>query len=242
MPKPRILLVDDSEFFLQLEKGFLRDTPATILTAPNGLLALDLVSRSRPDLIFMDLNMPEMGGAECCARIKADPALASIPVVMVFALRSGEDLEACKNAGCDGWLTKPIDRKAFLDLGRRFLCRIERREPRFSCQSMVIFRTASDSSYGTVLDLGRNGFYIGSTHPFCRGEQLKFHFLLPHSGTRVVEGEGRVAWVNQGLQRPKSLLPEGVGVEVVEVTEESARILEEYISGKELRESQRVEC
>lgn len=230
MPNPRILLVDDSEFFLQLEKGFLRETQATIFTASNGLAALEVATRSRPDLVFMDLNMPEMDGAECCARMKGDPELVSVPVIMVFALRNEKDLEACRNAGCDGWLTKPIDRKAFLDIGRRFLSRIERRTPRFPCQSMAVFRSATQSGYGTVLDLSRNGLYIGSSHPVSRGERLKFHFLLPGSSSRVVEGEARVAWVNRDHHRPKPGLPEGFGVEFVEVTEESARMLEAYIA------------
>ena len=70
-----ILLVDDAKFFLELEKQFLKNTPATLLTASSGKEALEIAKESRPSLVFMDVDMPEMDGLDCCRQFKADPFL-----------------------------------------------------------------------------------------------------------------------------------------------------------------------
>ena len=104
-----------------MEKDFLRQTAATILTARNGQEAYEAVALHRPDVVFMDVTMPVMDGIACCRKIKQDPALRSTPVVMVFAPSREVSPESVAASGCDGCLTKPVERKAFLDMGRRFL-------------------------------------------------------------------------------------------------------------------------
>jgi CheY-like chemotaxis protein len=121
MSLPRILLVDDVRLFLELEKSFLNLSQVEILTAANGEEALAIVRRERPDLVFLDLYMPVLDGAVCCATIKGDPELSATPVVMVTTGGKPEEVEQCRAAGCDGLLTKPIDRSAFLDTVSRFI-------------------------------------------------------------------------------------------------------------------------
>ena len=121
MATTKILLVDDTKLFLKLEREYLKQSSVVILTAENGRQALEIARNERPDLIYMDLNMPEMDGATCCAALKADPELRSIPVILVTTAGMSESVEQCKHAGCDGFLTKPIDRKTFLEMGRKFL-------------------------------------------------------------------------------------------------------------------------
>jgi CheY-like chemotaxis protein len=121
MPLPKILLVDDVQLFVELEKSFLNLVPTDIRTAANGKDALDLVRQERPDLIFMDLYMPVMDGASCCAALKADPEFADIPVVMVTTGGKPEEIEQCRTAGCDGLLTKPVEKSAFREMYNRFI-------------------------------------------------------------------------------------------------------------------------
>ena len=121
MPLPRILLVDDVRLFLELEKSFLNLAQTEILTAANGEEALAIVRRERPDLVFLDLYMPVLDGAACCAAIKGDPELSATPIVMVTTGGKPEEVEQCRAAGCDGLLTKPIDRTAFLETVSRFI-------------------------------------------------------------------------------------------------------------------------
>ena len=83
MAKPKILLVDDTRLVLELEKSFLKLSDVEVLTAGNGVEALALIRKDPPDLVFMDMNMPEMDGISCCTLIKSDPFLSDIPVVML---------------------------------------------------------------------------------------------------------------------------------------------------------------
>ena len=121
MSLPRILLVDDVRLFLELEKSFLHLAQAKILTAANGEEALAVVRKERPDLVFLDLYMPVLDGAACCSAIKSDPEISTTPVIMVTTGGKPEEVEQCRAAGCDGLLTKPVDRSAFLDMVSRFI-------------------------------------------------------------------------------------------------------------------------
>jgi Response regulator receiver domain len=84
MPTAKILLVDDVDFFPEIEKDYLPQIPAEILIAGNGQIALEQAEQHRPNVIFMDVNMPVMDGLTCCRKLKADPRLKDIPVIMIL--------------------------------------------------------------------------------------------------------------------------------------------------------------
>lgn len=75
-----ILLVDDVQMFIEIQREYLQDSRVDILTARNGLEASRVMKSKRPDLIFMDFHMPMMDGAACCRAIKSDPGLREIPI------------------------------------------------------------------------------------------------------------------------------------------------------------------
>jgi CheY-like chemotaxis protein len=234
MVTPKILLVDDTKLFLKLEKEYLKQTSALVLTAENGLEALEIARNERPDLIFMDLNMPEMDGAACCAVIKADPALRSIPVILVTTAGKSESVEQCKNAGCDGFLTKPIERKTFLELGRKFLARIDRRERRVRIDLKVLFRINDmENLYGTCIDLSAGGLFIVYSGEVRDEDRVEVSMLVSGLSTDLVEAWGRVSWVNSGAFRKKPVLPEGFGVQFLSVPEESAALIRQCIAQHE---------
>ena len=93
-----ILLVDDSKFFQELERQFLRNTPATILTASSGEEALFLAREHRPSLVFMDMDMPEMSGLDCCRAFKLDLDLQRIPIVLIGDKASATDEQNARAA------------------------------------------------------------------------------------------------------------------------------------------------
>lgn len=230
MATPKILLVDDTKLFLKLEQEYLKQSSVVVLTAANGREALDIVRHNRPDLIFMDLNMPEMDGVTCCAAIKADPALRSIPVILVTTEGMDESVERCRNAGCDGFLTKPIDRKAFLELGRKFLPDINRREMRVPCSIKVLFRINNrENMYGSCLDLSIRGLYLAFAGEVEVGDKVEVNMLVSGNSDDLVEAWGRVSWVNSGVPRKKQKLPEGFGVEFLAITEESTCLIKQFL-------------
>ena len=146
--------------FLKLEQEYLKQSSVVVFTAADGREALDLARAIRPDLIYMDVNMPEMDGITCCAAIKGDPDLRSIPVILVTT-QADEDSVARAQRGRLRWLSsKPIDRKEFLEMGRSFLSSIDRREKRVRCSIKVMLRRNTQNIYGSCLDMSCRGIYM----------------------------------------------------------------------------------
>ena len=105
----RILVVDDILANVRLLEAKLTAEYFEVITAMNGLDALDAVARNRPDLILLDVMMPGIDGIEVCRRIKSNPSTQHIPIVMVTALDQPEDRVRGLNAGADDFLTKPVN-------------------------------------------------------------------------------------------------------------------------------------
>ena len=103
-----ILIVEDVALNRELLVQLLEDD-YLLQIAEDGQQALEQVAGARPDLILMDLSLPRVDGWEATRRLKADPALARIPVVVVSAHAMHGQEERARACGCDGFLTKPID-------------------------------------------------------------------------------------------------------------------------------------
>ena len=117
----RILVVEDQEDNRQIIRDMFAGTDYEIIEAENGEEAIAAVAKQRPDLILMDVQLPIMDGYEATRRIKADPALRSIPIIAVtsYAL-SGEDKRA-QAAGCDDYVAKPYSPRQLLAKVRQYL-------------------------------------------------------------------------------------------------------------------------
>lgn len=105
----RILVVDDVLPNVKILEAKLSVEYFDVITASNGADAIELVHSENPDLILLDVMMPQMDGFEVCRRLKADPLVAHIPVVMVTALSESADRVEGLKAGADDFLTKPVD-------------------------------------------------------------------------------------------------------------------------------------
>ena len=117
-----VLLVDDNAQNLELLEVYMEDVPEVrVVTAMNGLEALQKVEEESPALILLDIMMPKMSGFEVCKKIKGDPNTRDILVVMVTALNETGDVERAAECGTDDFLSKPIDRRALVDLVRNML-------------------------------------------------------------------------------------------------------------------------
>ena len=105
----RILVVDDEPFNRQCLKDPLEIVGHTITEAVDGIDALEKVAAEKPDLILLDVMMPRLDGMEVCKRLKADPATAMIPIIMVTALSEREYRIKAIESGATDYLTKPLD-------------------------------------------------------------------------------------------------------------------------------------
>ena len=120
MQKKTILIVDDTEWNRELLVQLLEED-YTILQAVDGADGVRMTEENKPDLILMDLGMPVMDGWEATRKIKANGALKHIPVIAVTShAMVGDEIEARK-AGCDDYLSKPIDDELLLQKIKKFI-------------------------------------------------------------------------------------------------------------------------
>ena len=110
----KILIVDDTETMRLYEHMLLSGQGYELAMAENGVEALDKIKEIKPDLVLLDIMMPQMDGIECCRRIKADEVTREIKVVMVTTKSEYEKVKEAFAAGCDDYVTKPINRVELL--------------------------------------------------------------------------------------------------------------------------------
>jgi len=112
---PRILLVEDNEFNRDMLSRRLQRKGFDVIIAEDGESGIRLAQESRPDLILMDMDLPVLDGWEATRRLKADPAMSSIPVVALTAHAMKSDHDRAMASGCDDFATKPIEFTVLLD-------------------------------------------------------------------------------------------------------------------------------
>ena len=121
MTRKKILMVDDAETILMMEKMFLSKEPYDLIAAKDGQEAVEKAENERPDLILMDVVMPKMDGFEAVERIRANEATKSIPIIMVTTRGEEDNMEKGYKNGCNDYVTKPINGPELLTKIRNLL-------------------------------------------------------------------------------------------------------------------------
>ena len=116
-----ILIVEDNELNMKLFNDLLEAHGYVTLKTANGVEAVELARTHRPDLILMDIQLPEVSGLEITRWLKDDSQLASIPIVAVTAFAMKGDEERIREGGCEAYLSKPISVGKFIETIRHFL-------------------------------------------------------------------------------------------------------------------------
>ncbi|MCS0496659.1 response regulator [Ancylobacter mangrovi] len=120
MPKT-VLIVEDNELNMKLFNDLLEAHGYVTIGTRNGRDVMDLARHHRPDLILMDIQLPEVSGLDVTRALKADPELKAIPVIAVTAFAMKGDEERIREGGCEAYLSKPISVGRFLETVRQFL-------------------------------------------------------------------------------------------------------------------------
>ncbi len=118
---PRILVVEDNELNMKLFHDLLEAQGYSVLQTRDGLDALRIAREQRPDLILMDIQLPEVSGLEVTKWLKEDDELRRIPVIAVTAFAMKGDEEKIREGGCEAYIAKPISVNSFLETIRSFL-------------------------------------------------------------------------------------------------------------------------
>lgn len=119
--KKRILIVEDNDLNLKLFRDLLTAHGYETIETKEGLEAIHLTKSERPDLILMDIQLPEISGLDVTRRLKADMNIRAIPIIAVTAFAMKDDEEKILSAGCEAYISKPISIVPFLNTVRRFL-------------------------------------------------------------------------------------------------------------------------
>jgi two-component system, cell cycle response regulator DivK len=117
----RILMIEDTEDNRQIVRDLIDSVGYELLEAHDGAAGLAMASEHKPDLILMDIQLPEISGLEVTKWLKEDDDLSHIPVVAVTAFAMKGDEERIREGGCEAYISKPISVSHFLETIRRFL-------------------------------------------------------------------------------------------------------------------------
>jgi len=114
MPKSKILIADDNATNVELLEAYLAERQCEIAVAVDGRDTLEKVAAFQPDLILLDIMMPKLSGFEVCKILKRDPKTSGIMVLMVTALNELGDIERAVAAGCNDFISKPVNKLELL--------------------------------------------------------------------------------------------------------------------------------
>ncbi|MBW3637826.1 MAG: response regulator [Armatimonadetes bacterium] len=113
MADKRILIVEDTIENLRLFRAILQLEDAIVLQAERALKGIEIARSELPDVILMDMQMPEMDGLTAIRILRADPLTQHIPIIVITASAMNEDRQRAQQAGCNGYITKPVDPASF---------------------------------------------------------------------------------------------------------------------------------
>lgn len=119
--KKKILIVEDNDLNLKLFRDLLTAHGYNTVETKEGTEAVRLTQNEKPDLILMDIQLPEVSGLDVTRQIKADSGIRDIPIIAVTAFAMKDDEEKILSAGCEAYISKPISIVPFLNTVRRFL-------------------------------------------------------------------------------------------------------------------------
>ncbi|MFI6621806.1 response regulator transcription factor [Streptomyces sp. NPDC050528] len=175
-----IVVAEDDADQAELIRRYLEHEGHTVTVAGDGRLALDLLRRRLPDLMVLDVMMPWIDGLDVCRIVRADPRLAHLPVLLLTARSSEDDLLAGLDLGADDYMTKPFSPRELVARVRSLLRRSERTTP-------TVPETAEPDSVmraGPVsLDVARHEVHAYGRHITCTpGEFKLLEMLAEHPG------------------------------------------------------------
>lgn len=226
-----ILLVDDVELFLELERTFFHREGFDLLVAINPQEIMQLVLKRQPDLVFMDMDMSDGRGDKICRWMKQDETLRLIPVIMLVDSGDNESESLCRQAGCDAIIHRPVRRQQLLSAARTFLDLTDRQLSRVPTRIPVEFgRQEQERIINYSVNLSPDGLFVATDEIMPVDTPLTLRVKFP-SGGRSLTCRGRVAWLNhagEGTKKPH--LPTGMGIQFSQLANEQLNIVKGFLA------------
>lgn len=191
----KILLVDDVDLFLELERSYLEGLGYDLVTASTGEETLARIDKINPDILLLDYYMPGIDGNEVCKALRKKPRWQRLPVIMVTAAGKPEEVQRCLAAGCDDYVTKPVNKQELREKVKRLLGQIHRRTTDRVPVSLPvsIFQNGLED-VGRTRDMSRNGLYLKTTANLPENSSVELKLDLGNA--RQLDLLGKVKRVN----------------------------------------------
>jgi uncharacterized protein (TIGR02266 family) len=233
MERKKILITDDVELFLMLERTVYNRSEFGLIIARSGFDFLKIVKKERPDLIFVNEDLPDINGRECCKIIKNDYEIKEIPVVLVVHTTMGtEDIDYRKFC-CDDVLFKPIEKQELLALTRKYINVIERGNDRVKARLMIKYCVDAEQNYSYSIDLNSGGVFLETERPLEVGTNFELEFELPDSNS-IIRCDAKGAWINDPIMRKKAELPAGMGVQFVNLSAIDRKAIDDFVNERKI--------
>jgi CheY-like chemotaxis protein len=205
--------------FLDLEATFLSRAECHLLTASTGLEAIRVARAEKPDLIVLDIEMPEMNGIQACRILKSEAVTSHIPVIVLTSMQMEDE---ARRAGANHFLRKPIDEPTFLAEVKRFLPIVERTETRVSLDAPVTLWRDGETFEVRLVNLSRTGFYVEASQRHPIGARLEVSFSLPEDPSgKLITGEALVVRLGDD--------PPGFGCRFRQVSMGARLVVEDWV-------------
>jgi len=228
MLRKKILFAMDYDILGQLQNSFFYRSGFRLLIAESGPRVFELLEEERPDLIILPQHLTGISGIECCRRLKADPFLRSIPLMLVVDESSGE--QDCR---ADRVLLRSALPYELLEAACALLNIEKRGKDRFHAALECELSGEGDFHLAsTSINLSAGGIFIPSRALLPVGEELQASIRLPAG--EILRIRCRIAWVNHPEWVKKTDLPPGFGVEFLSLDEPDRTLLDRFLSRSDL--------
>lgn len=221
---PKILLVDDVDLFLELERSYLEGCGYDLITASSGEETLQRLDRIAPDLLLLDYYMPGINGDEVCRSIRRNERWGELPILMVTAAGKPDEVKKCLDAGCDDYVTKPVNKNELREKVQRLLGEVQRRTAeRVPVAMPVQLKERGKLHVVRAEDLSTTGAYLKSSVALDANATVELKLEANQGETLSIYGK---------IKRTEMDEKEGCGVYFICPDQQSKQLLDALVLTK----------
>ncbi|SEA77834.1 Response regulators consisting of a CheY-like receiver domain and a winged-helix DNA-binding domain [Desulfuromusa kysingii] len=220
----KILLVDDVDLFLELERSYLEDCGYDLITASSGEEALQRLDKVAPNVLLLDYYMPGINGDEVCRLIRKNPQWEKLPILMVTAAGKPEEVQHCLDAGCDDYITKPVNKQELREKVARLLGQLQRRtSERIAVTLPLQLQEGGRLHVVTAKDISSSGIRLKSPTPLEENTTVEM---------KLEDADGDPLSLYGRIKRTTNRSEDGYGVYFIYPDQKSKQLLDRLIRSK----------
>jgi len=228
---PKVLLVDDVDLFLELERSYLEGCSYDLVTASSGEEALQRLDKISPDVLLLDYYMPGINGDEVCRLIRKNSKWEKLPILMVTAAGKPEEVQDCLDAGCDDYITKPVNKQELREKVERLLGSVQRRTAeRVAVKLPLQLQEGGRLHVVTAKDISSSGICLKSPTPLVENTTVEL---------KLEDADGAPLALYGKIKRSANKADDSCGVYFIYPDQKSKKLLDRLIRSKKAEQLQK---